>query len=260
MMNSSRKLFRKNAFLEKLNERQLQIGLWCSFANADIVELLSLCAPDWVLFDMEHTAVGVDQLAGADRAAHAAGSTLIARIPKLDIAEMKRALDAGVQSVFVPQIRSARDAEKAVSFATFPPDGERGVAGATRAARFGHWGADNKALQQEIAVIVQIETVEALADIDKIAATPGLSAVFVGPADLSASLGHMDNLQHPDVISAIDRILDAGSLAEAPVGIFAGDVGMAKRWIEKGASFISVGQDTSLLLSAAKERMDTFRQ
>ncbi|MEO0400251.1 MAG: aldolase/citrate lyase family protein [Pseudomonadota bacterium] len=257
--NRSAPSITKNLFLARLRDGAAQCGLWCSVPNVDIVELFAYSKPDWILVDMEHTSAELSQLANLERAAAAANTPLIVRVPSLSGDHIKRVLDCGVQSIFVPQIKTAADVAEAVSFVQYPPNGKRGVAGTTRASRFGHWGGLKAALADEIALIVQIETVEALQDVENIVATPGISAVFVGPADLSAALGHMDQPNHPDVIAAIEEILAAAKNTKMPVGIFAPDVATARKWADKGFSFVSIGQDTSILLAESISRVAAFK-
>ncbi|MEM6415660.1 MAG: aldolase/citrate lyase family protein [Pseudomonadota bacterium] len=257
---SKSEAIKENAFLAGLKNGRPQCGLWCSLPNPDIIELFSYSKPDWIMLDLEHTSGAIHQLADIERAAASADTPLIVRVPSLNGDDIKRALDCGIQSLFIPQIKSAREVADAISFSKYPPNGIRGVAGTTRASRFGHWGKSKKALENEIAIIVQIETTEAVENVEKILATPGLSGIFIGPADLSAALGHMDNPNHPDVLSTIETVLDAAQKAEMPIGIFATSVEAAQKWVEKGFAFVSIGQDSSMLLSETKARTSEFRK
>jgi len=181
-------------------------------------------------------------------------------VPVGDTALIKQYLDIGAQTLLVPMVDTPEQAQQLVRATRYAPEGLRGMGSAL--ARSSRWQAYPQYVHeanQQICLLVQAETVEAMANLDAIAATPGVDGVFIGPADLSASMGHPGNPGHPDVQAAIHdgiaRILRAG---KAP-GILATTESQARQWLAAGALFVAVGVDTMLLVSAAQELLARYR-
>ena len=240
-----------NPFKQALRERRPQIGLWLGLANPTTAEICAGAGFDWLLIDGEHAPNGVaDVMLQAQVIAAYPGSHAIARVPVGDAVLIKQFLDTGVQTLLVPMVNSAEQAAHCVAACRYPQDdgqgGVRGMAGA-RASRWGRYPAYAREANEQVCLLVQVETREALAALDAIAATPGVDGVFIGPADLSASMGHVGDPGHPEVQAAIDdaigRILKAG---KAP-GILATDETLARHYLTLGAVFVAVGLDTQLL-------------
>jgi 4-hydroxy-2-oxoheptanedioate aldolase len=172
---------------------------------------------------------------------------------------VKRYLDIGVQTLLVPQVASAEEAQNAVAYTRYPPAGLRGVAGATRATRFGRVKDYFKKAADEICVVVQIESGEGLSNLEEIAAVEGIDGVFVGPADLHASLGFPGERAHAEVMPRIDdaisRIVKTGKAA----GILADGEETARRWLALGALFVAVGSDVGLLARGAEALAAKFK-
>jgi 4-hydroxy-2-oxoheptanedioate aldolase len=241
-----------NPFKQALAQRRAQIGLWLGLANAYSAEICAGAGFDWLLVDGEHAPNGLpDVLAQAQAIAAYPGSHAIARLPVGDTALVKQYLDLGLQTLLVPMVDTPEQAAALVRACRYPQDdgqgGVRGMAG-SRASRWGRYPNYAKEANAQVCLLVQAETREALRHLDAIAATPGVDGVFIGPADLSASLGHVGNPGHPEVQSAIEdaiaRILRAG---KAP-GILTTDEAQARHYLALGAVFVAVGLDTQILV------------
>jgi 4-hydroxy-2-oxoheptanedioate aldolase len=172
---------------------------------------------------------------------------------------VKRILDIGAQSILLPYIQTAAEAQRAVQAVRYPPRGIRGVSASSRASQFGRIKGYLSRADEEICLLLQIETRAALDQLEAIARVDGVDGLFIGPADLSASLGHLGHLQHPETQAAIQ---DAGrrlQLMGKPAGILATVEADARRYMEWGYSFVAVGVDTSLLANAADQLAESFR-
>ena len=255
-----------NLFKDALAQRHPQIGLWMGLADAYCAEICAGAGFDWLLIDGEHAPNGLaDILAQLQAIAGYPGTNAIARVPVGDAALIKQYLDLGAQTLLVPMVDTAAQAAALVQACRYPQDdglgGIRGMAGG-RASRWGRYPAYGKEANERVCLLVQMETRTALQNLDAIAATPGVDGVFIGPADLSASLGHVGNPNHPEVQAAIEhaisRILNAG---KAP-GILTSDETQARHYLALGAVFVAVGLDTGILArqtSALAARFKTDR-
>lgn len=258
-----------NRFKQAMAQRQAQIGLWLGLADAYSTEILAGTGYDWLLVDGEHAPNDLRSILHQLQAIASATSALppgtqpphpVARVPVGDTALIKQFLDLGVQTLLVPMVDTAEQARQLVRATRYAPEGVRGMGSAL--ARSSRWQAYPQYVHeanQQICLLVQAETVEAMNNLDAIAATPGVDGVFIGPADLSASMGHPGNPGHPEVQAAIHdgiaRILRAG---KAP-GILATTESQARQWLAAGALFVAVGVDTMLLASAAQDLLARFR-
>lgn len=252
-----------NPFKAALRERQAQIGLWLGLAHAVSAEICATAGFDWLLIDGEHAPNGLtDVLAQLQAIAAYPDSHAIVRVPVLDVALLKQTLDLGAQTVLIPMVDTPEQAALAVRACRYPQDdgqgGIRGMAGA-RGSRWGLYPHYAQEANEQVCVLVQAETRTAMANLDAIAATPGVDGVFIGPADLSASLGHVGNPHHPEVQAAIadgvSRILAAG---KAP-GILTSDTAQAQQYLTMGVAFVAVGLDTSILARHTRDLMRQFR-
>lgn len=247
-----------NPLKQRLKEGEPLVGLWLSLVSADAAEALAHAGFDWLCIDMEHAPNDSAEVTAQLRAIAAAHlpTEPIVRVPAREGWLVKRVLDAGARTLMFPNIESAADAAHAVRLTRYPgadaPDGLRGVAGVVRAAAFGARRDYVQSANTQIATIVQIESARALEDLDAIAATPGVDCLFVGPADLAASLGHLGDSKHPDVQAAIDRIIGAAAKAGIPAGIFALDVAGARAYRDAGFKVIALAADVIWLVRAAR--------
>jgi 4-hydroxy-2-oxoheptanedioate aldolase len=260
-----------NRFKQALALGQPQIGLWLALADPYAAEMVAGVGYDWLLIDGEHAPNDVRttlaQLQAIDSAQHALPqlpTQAVARVPVGATALIKQYLDIGVQTILVPMVNTAAQAEQLVQAMRYPQaDGQGGVRGMGSAlARASRWQRHPNYIHEanaQVCLLVQAETVEALHNLDAIAATPGVDGVFIGPADLSASMGHPGNPGHPDVqaamLDAVARILAAG---KAP-GILATTDAQARHWLGAGVQFVAVGVDTMLLSAAASELLARFK-
>ena len=248
-----------NLFKQALQQRQSQIGLWLGLADAYCAEILAGTGYDWLLLDAEHAPndlrsvlAQLQAIASATSALADPGSHPVARVPVGETALIKQYLDLGVQTILVPMVDTAAQAAQLAQAMRYPPQGIRGMGSAL--ARSSRWQAYPDYVHEaneQVCLLVQAETVQAMHNLDAIAATPGVDGVFIGPADLSASMGFVGQPGHPEVqaaiASGIRRILDAG---KAP-GILATSEAQARHWLGAGALFVAVGIDTVLLSAAA---------
>src|SRR5476649_1733701 len=249
----------RNAFKHDLAVGKLQIGLWSSLCSNIAAEIISDSGFDWILLDTEHSPNEIPDLVGQLQAMQASKTTPIIRPAWNDAVLAKRALDIGAQSLLFPYVQNAEEAKRAVASTRYPPQGIRGVSVAARASRYGRTPGYLRKANEEICVLVQVETRAALSEIEAIAEVEGIDGVFIGPSDLAASLGHLGNPQHPDVQKAIE---DAGRRLKAvgkPAGILTGNEEEARRYIGWGYLFVAVGADVGLLARNADALAKKFK-
>ena len=250
----------RNAFKHALKDGKAQIGLWSSLSSNYSVEVIAGAGFDWILLDMEHSPNDLESLLAQLQAAAPYPAHPVVRVPWNDMVAMKRILDVGAQSLLVPYVSTAEEASAAVAHTRYPPKGVRGVAGSTRATRFGRIRDYAKRAHEEICVLVQVETQAALDNIESICAVDGVDGVFVGPADLHASMGYTGEIANPKVKPTIDdairRIRKAG---KAP-GILTPSEEDARRWLDCGALFVAVGADVGILARGAEALAAKFKK
>ncbi len=260
-----------NTFKQALAAGTPQIGLWAALASAYSTELLAGIGYDWLLIDGEHapndvrnTLAQLQAVASAQQAFGDARSHPIVRVPvgtgDVGVALIKQHLDIGAQTLLVPMIDTAEQAALVVKATRYAPAGIRGMGSAL--ARASRWQAHARYVHEandQICVLVQVETVEAMKNLDAIAATPGVDGVFIGPSDLSASMGQPGNAGHPDVQAVIaDGVRRIRAAGKAP-GILATSEAGAKQWLAVGALFVAVGADTMLLAAGASQLLAQFK-
>lgn len=250
-----------NHFKQRLQSGEAQIGLWLGLADGYCAELAANAGFDWLLIDGEHAPNDVRGMLAQLQAVAPYPAQPVIRPVIGDTALIKQILDIGAQTLLVPMVESAEQAEQLVRAVHYPPSGIRGVGSAL--ARASRWNSIpdylNKA-DEQICLLVQIENREGLANLDAIAAVEGVDGVFIGPADLSAAMGHRGNPGHPEVQAAIEdailRIQKAGKAA----GILSADETLARRYIELGAAFVAVGVDTTVLMRGLQTLAGKFKE
>lgn len=246
---------RTNRFKAALQEGRLQNGLWCTINDSLVAEMCAQLGFDWMLFDTEHSALDPLSVLPLLQAVAPYPTTPIVRPGSLNAPEIKKLLDLGAQTILVPMIQSAEEAAEALAAVDYPPTGIRGVSGMTRATGFGDIAGYHKAARQEIAVLVQVETLQAVEDVEKIAALPGIDGIFVGPADLAAALGHVGEPGHPEVrqavVDTVRRIVASGK----PAGFLSADEGYADLVTQAGATFVARDIDMTALKRSLKSRL-----
>jgi 4-hydroxy-2-oxoheptanedioate aldolase len=250
-----------NTFKLRLQSGEAQIGLWLGLADAYCAELAANAGFDWLLIDGEHAPNDLRGMLGQLQAVAPYPSHPVIRPVIGDTALIKQVLDIGVQTLLVPMVESAEQAKKLVKAIHYPPNGVRGVGSAlARASRWNSIPGYLDKADEQMCLLVQIENREGLSNLDAIAAVEGVDGVFIGPADLSASMGYRGNPGHPEVQAAIEdailRIQKAGKAA----GILSADQKLAKRYIELGAAFVAVGVDTTVLMRGLQTLAATFKE
>lgn len=241
-----------NSFKRALEQRTFQAGLFLGLGNPVSAEILAGCGFDFLLIDAEHGPNDVRSVQAQLQAIAAYGVPVLVRPPNHDPSLIKQLLGVGAQTLLTPMVDSAAQASALVSATLYPPKGIRGVGTALeRSARWNGVTDYFKQVEQNSCLIVQIESRAGLANVEAIAAVDGVDAVFLGPADLAASMGYLGQPGHPEVraavADAIARIVASGKAA----GVFSSDPALARDYQAAGASFLAIGADTSLLRSAA---------
>ena len=250
----------RNAFKHALKAGRAQIGLWSSLSSNYSVEVIAGAGFDWLLLDMEHSPNDLESLLAQLQAAAPYGTHPVVRVPWNDMVTIKRVLDIGAQSLLVPYVSSAQEAAAAVSYMRYPPKGVRGVAGTTRATRFGRIKDYARRAHEEICLLVQVETQAGLDNIEAICGIEGIDGVFVGPADLHASLGHTGEIANPKVKPIIDDAIGRIRKTGKAPGILTPSEEDARHWLECGALFVAVGADVGILARGAEALAAKFKR
>ncbi|MCB1331967.1 MAG: HpcH/HpaI aldolase/citrate lyase family protein [Maritimibacter sp.] len=240
----------ENSFKTGIRSGKAQIGLWSSMCSTVATEIAAHAGYDWILFDAEHSPVEIAELFPLLQAAGQGGSHAAVRLAWNDRVMIKRALDIGAQTVMVPFVQNAEEARAAVAACAYPPHGVRGVAGSTRASRYGRDKSYFKTARDGICLIVQVETGEALSRLEEIAGVDGVDGVFIGPSDLAASMGHLGNPGHEDVQAALKDAVERLKALGTPAGILAVTEPDAKRYRDWGYAFVAAAVDTGLFAAA----------
>ncbi len=246
-----------NNFKRSLLARRQQIGLWVSLASAYSAEIVGGSGFDWLVIDTEHSPNEVDTTLSQLQALSGSPTSAVVRPAWNDKVLIKRHLDIGAQTLLVPYVQNADEAAAAVAAMRYPPRGVRGVAGVTRAAHFGRVKDYAKRAHEELCLLVQIETRQGLDNLEAIARTDGIDGVFIGPADLAAGLGHLGDMGHGEVQSAIKEAIGRIRACRKPAGILATDEPTARRYMEWGTVFTAVGLD-AMILARESEKLSAL--
>ena len=248
-----------NPFKRAIKAGQLQLGLWSSLSSNLTVEVIAGSGFDWLLLDTEHSPNELPMVHSQLQAMVGGTAHPVIRPPWNDTVMLKRLLDAGVQSFLIPYVQDEAEARAAVAATRYPPKGVRGFASASRASRFGRVKDYYARCEQEICVLVQVETRHALGNLEAIAGVEGVDGVFIGPGDLSADMGHLGNPGHTEVQAAIeDAIGRIKACGKAP-GILTGDEKFARRYVELGCLFTAVGADVAILARNSEQLAARFK-
>ena len=255
----------KNILKEKLSKGERTLGTWLSIGHPDIVEIISQMELDWVLFDTEHGPINVETIQRLLPSMNGTELTPLIRVAFNDATLIKQALDIGAHGVLVPWVNSNRDAELAVKATKYPPDGIRGT-GPRRASKY---GADKNYLKdanKEIMTITQVETIESVNNLKEILKVKGVDAIFIGPADLAASMGHLGNPEHKEVENVIKEVLEVSKKEKKPVGIMERSINnqdlceKVKKRINEGFQIVTVGSDYSMIRNAYLEGLGRIKK
>ena len=246
---------RPNRFKHALAAGQAQIGLWSALPSPYVTEMLAGAGYDWVMLDTEHAPSDVplmlQQLQALDAAQQPRPTSAVVRPAWNDPVLIKRYLDIGAQTLLVPFVQTADEAQDAVDAMRYAPIGIRGMGGSTRASNYGRDARYIADADQELCLLVQVETAQALDRIEDIAAVDGVDGIFIGPADLSASMGYPGQPRHPEVNAAIDDAIRRIRAAGKAPGILMVDETRARECLALGAQFVAVAMDLILLRTAA---------
>lgn len=248
-----------NQFRQDLLARKLLVGCWTSLASPITAEVLGLAGFDWLLLDGEHSPNDLTTFVPQLMALKDSASAPVVRPPQNEPVIVKRLLDAGFHNVLFPFIESADEARAAVAATRYPPAGVRGFSVSQRNNRYGTIPDYLKIINDNIAVLVQIESRAGIDAVDAIAAVEGVDCVFIGPGDLSAALGHIGNPGHPEVQEVIAHLIQRALAAGKPAGILAPVEADARRYMEWGATFVGVGSDLGVFRSATQALRDKYR-
>ena len=235
------------------------VGTWIVSASPLVAEAVGHAGFDWGVLDMEHAPADMMEVIHMLQAVSSTKMVPVVRVPWNDAVTIKRVLDAGATTLLVPLVQNADEARQAVAATRYPPQGVRGVAGMTRASRF---GAAHNYLQHanaDMGVIVQLETPQALQQLEAIATIDGVDALFIGPADLSAAMGHLGQLTHPAVLEQMSRAVKRAKDAGKPIGTLGAAPEIVAQYRAIGFDFVAISSDLSLLVRSAQLAISALR-
>jgi 4-hydroxy-2-oxoheptanedioate aldolase len=253
-----------NPFKQALKEKRAQIGLWVGLADHYTTEICAGAGFDWLLLDGEHAPNDLRTLLQqAQVVAGYPGTHAIARVPvghgNIGTTLVKQYLDLGIQTLLVPMVDTPQQATEIVRALRYPPLGIRGVGGA-RASRWGRIANYPKEANAQTCLLVQAESRTAIDNLEAIAAVDGVDGIFIGPADLSAAMGHVGELTHPEVQATIDKAIGRIVATGKAAGILTADEALARKYLSLGATFVAVGLDNNLLMKATSALAEKFKK
>jgi 2-keto-3-deoxy-L-rhamnonate aldolase RhmA len=252
---------RENALKRKLQSGEFVIGPFMNCSYGAFIEIVGMAGFDYAIIDMEHGPLEVETAEDLCRAAQGVGLSPIVRVRKNDAPQIQRALDIGSAGVQVPQIETGEGAEAVVRAAKYAPLGMRGLSFYTRAGDYTMYGVEGYTdrLNDEQLVIIHVEGVTGLQNLDAIIAVPHIDVVFLGPYDLSQSFGIHGQVNDPRVIKGMEEATAKIRAAGKAAGTYAGDAATAKRWIDAGVQYISLGVDVGIFANACRDLVAQVR-
>jgi len=242
-----------NPFKRILLDSKPLRGIWMVSGSTAITEALSVAGWDFLVLDLEHAAVSPWNVADHLRAAQMGGTPVIVRLADANPGFVKQALDAGAQNLMFPFVEDAEEARHAVSLTRYAPEGVRGLARVMRASRYGTDKDYAKVANASICIVAQLESIQALGKLQEVAAVDGIDALFIGPGDISASLGLAGEVEHPDVIATRNQGFETCRKLGKPVGTIAPTVQSVKGAFASGCTFAAVSSDIGTLLAASRQ-------
>ncbi len=252
-------MIKKNLFKQALNDDQPVFGLWQGIADTSVAEIGAGAGFDWLLVDAEHGPFDLRSIMSHLQAIEPYPVSAIVRPVEGTTALIKQLLDIGAQTLLIPMVDTAEQAKQIVAAAKYPPQGIRGLG--TSMARAANWNRTSDYLDkanEEICVVVQIETLAGLSNIHEIVRVDGVDAVFIGPSDLSAAMGYIGNPGHPKVVAAIADAFKSIHSAGKQAGVLAVSKELVDQYLDAGARFIGVGVDAALLANATRQLAAQF--
>jgi 2-keto-3-deoxy-L-rhamnonate aldolase RhmA len=250
-----------NAFAQLLKQRgsKTPVGTWVMSASPLVAEAIGTAGFDWAVLDMEHSPVDLMGLVHLLQAVGSTGMQPVVRVPWNDSVTVKRVLDAGASALLFPFIQNADEAQRAVAATRYPPEGVRGMAGMGRASRFGTTPNYFATANAGICNLLQLETTVAISNLEAIAAVPGVDALFVGPADLSGTMGLPGQLDHPDVLAQMASAAKRANALGVPIGSVGGTPDTVAKYRAMGYDYVAVASDLGLLMRAAQAAAQALR-
>lgn len=254
---------KKFSFQDNFINERFNFGLWVTCPDLMICEIISHLGYDFIAIDTEHSFITIESLRDMLIVIRKSSTFPIVRVGWNDITLIKQVLDAGAEGIIIPMVCSKEEAEKAVAYCKYPPDGIRGL-GPLGACDFGRNFFEYVATANDrIFVIIQIEHIKAVKNLDEILQVRGVDAIFIGPADLAASMGHIDNFSHQEVQEQISLIINIGLSHKVPVGIAIGGSG-EQIWERLksellGIRFLTTGSDMDFLTRIGKEMLSRLK-
>lgn len=250
-----------NPFIQRLKNAGLPkpLGSFVLSASPVVAEALAHCGFEWLIIDSEHSPLDIAGVVHMLQAVQGTSVHAIVRVPWNDTVTIKRVLDAGSDTLLIPFVETAVQARAAVSASRYPPEGVRGMAGLSRASQFGARKEHFRTANKRQATIVQLETPQALAQLEDIAAVDGIDALFIGPTDLSGAMGLYGQVQHPQVQQALADAARRCRHAGIPVGTVGGTPAAVKAYEDMGFDFVGLGSDLGMLVGTAREGITALR-
>jgi 2-keto-3-deoxy-L-rhamnonate aldolase RhmA len=250
-----------NRFAELLAARRERtpVGTWVMSASPIIAEAVGLADFDWAVLDMEHSPLDLKDLVHLMQAVGNTPMHPVVRVPWNDAVRVKQVLDAGAQTLMFPFIQNADEAARAVASTRYPPEGVRGMAGMSRGSRFGTNPDHFRAANRQVCCVLQLETREAIAQLEAIAAVPGVAALFIGPGDLSGTMGHVGQLTHPEVMALMADAARRAQALNMPIGTVGGHPDTVAQYRAMGYDYVAVASDLGLLMRALQQAAKALR-
>ena len=249
-----------NTFKRALEAGEKQYGFWLGLCNPLSAELCGQLGYDWLLIDAEHAPNDLASIHTQLLAVENTPSHAVIRIVEGDPALIKQLLDLGAQTLLVPMVETAEQARELVAAMLYPPAGIRGVGTAlARAARWNQVDGYFADADGQMCLLIQVESVTALDNLDDILRVDGVDGVFIGPADLAASMGHLGNPAHPDVVAAVEAAIAKITAAGKAAGTLATNSTLARRYEQPGVQFVALGVDTQVLANTARDILAAHR-
>ena len=249
----------QNQFLAALRAGKQQLGLWVSLSHAYAAEAVAPADFDWALLDMEHSPNEFTSLLGQLQVFEGSGTTAIVRPDWNDAVKVKRLLDMGAPGLLFPMVQTVAEAQAAVAACRYPPRGIRGVAGTVRANKFGRVEDYFTEVENQTAILIQMETVAAVGLAEEMADVEGVDGIFFGPADIGADMGHVGQPMHPDVWALVRPVAQKLIAKGMPVGTLVSDPAFAAELLNEGFSFVACGSDAGLLAKGADTLLATVK-
>ena len=235
------------------------LGTWIMSASPIVAEAVGCAGFDWGVIDMEHAPLDMAEVVQMLQALACTRMVPVVRVPWNDSVVVKRVLDAGAATLMFPFVQNADEAARAVASTRYPPEGHRGMAGMSRASRFGTSPNYLTSANKHVSAVLQLETVEAVGRLEQIAAVDGVDALFIGPADLSASMGYVGQLTHSAVLDQMSQAVRRAKEVGMPIGTVGGSPENVAQYRAVGFDYVAISSDLGLLMRSAQAALAALR-